>query len=121
MGDQSQDEDEMDPRTAVAVHTIALRVFLVLFVVGVATAFLGYGLQGAIGEGLERAGLALTGGCGALALMSWYERAAAVRADRGEKGFPRRYRVIAWSLVALAVAAFIITLWYTTSRGLTTW
>jgi uncharacterized membrane protein len=121
MGDQSQDEDEMDPATAVAVHTIALRISLVLFVVGVAAAFLGYRFQDAIGEGLERAGLALVGGGGALALTSWCERAAAVLADRGEKGFPRRYRVIAWSLVALAIAAFIISLWYTTSLGLTTW
>ncbi len=56
-----------------------------------------------------------------LALISWFERETTKHPGFREQRLPGRYRVIAWSLVLVSVVLFVAILWFTLSRGLTTW
>ncbi|MDP9192917.1 MAG: hypothetical protein M3P06_14545 [Acidobacteriota bacterium] len=70
---------------------------------------------------LIKIGVALSAGSFPLGLISWFGRETTNHPGFREQRLPVRYRIVAWSLVAAAVVAFITFAWYSLSRGLTTW
>ena len=127
--DNLRGDDRHTRQVANIVHSVYLKFFLVGLAVGVVLLVGGeiasqdhFNLTvRRIGFWVSRGGLCLAAGCFPLALISWFERETTKHPGFQEQRLPQRYRAIAWSVVLVSVVLFVAALWFTLSRGLTTW
>lgn len=107
-----------DQRAVVrAIHSTYLKLWAALFVFGVILA-----VAGEVGAPrLTLIGVGLAAVAFALGVVSWFARETTKHPTFTTQQLPSRYRIAAWSAVAVVVAVFVVILWYTLSRGLTSW
>ena len=127
--DDLRDDDSRDRQIASIVHSVYLKFFVAGFALGILLFVAGAIASGGpfntivrrAGLWVLRVGLLIAVPCVPLALISWFERETTKHPGFREQRLPSRYRTVAWFLVLLTSVLFAAALWFTLSRGLTTW
>ena len=126
-------EDELNEVTARffkrAVHSLLMRWFAIAAILGAVMVLAGEIVASRSGESFSRTlggwfairGVAVSTGSLVLILISWFTRETTKHPGFCQGQLTGRYRVVAWSAVAIAIAAFGAVIWCTLSHGLSTW